>query len=87
MIRTALSPESTVPPKNGLEPLQKFEPLNSVIFNMSTKVFLNYVSMTCIGKGDIFLAMYSIYLLRVQKSVYSIIALEVRGIDILHLPK
>jgi hypothetical protein len=31
---------------------------------MSTKMFLNYVSMTCIGKGEIFLAMSSIYLLR-----------------------
>ena len=30
-----------VPPKNGLEPLKKFEPLNGVIFMPSTKKMLN----------------------------------------------
>jgi hypothetical protein len=31
----------SVPPKNGLEPLKKFEPLNGVIFMPSTKKMLN----------------------------------------------
>ena len=49
-----------LPPKNGLEPLKKFEPLNGVIFIDYTKKDLNINCIATTHMAMMFAAMWSV---------------------------
>jgi hypothetical protein len=78
-----------VPPKNGLEPLQFFEPLNGVIFTTSTKKVLNTNLIYTTHMAMMFLAMWSNFTMLHKTQILDvsvmIITLEVGTSPILHL--
>ena len=78
-----------VPPKNGLEPLKFFEPLNGVIFTTSTKKVLNTILIYTTHMAMMFLAMWSNFTMLSKTQILDasvmIITLEVGTSPILHL--